>query len=159
MIAFSSIFSKFKTSIKDDILKILEREFIEETNKHKLPNQIEDKFLIIRHLIPEQFIIYPLFSLHKKSGLVFRYPGHKKKLLQYAKSKHTKLKKNKHKKNGIDPQIKSFLISLTQNTENSQDLLIFDGDSLKNSDSLFERLDAFSSIRKTDFNFPLEYIY
>ncbi|MEC7181757.1 MAG: hypothetical protein VXW15_03525, partial [Bdellovibrionota bacterium] len=79
---------------------------------------------------------------------------------QYAKSKYAKFKKNKHKKNGIDPQIKTFLMNLIQqNIENSENILLFDGVSLAESTELSEKLDSFSSVKQNDFNFPLEYIY
>tara|TARA_Y100001958_G_C21218285_1_gene543644 strand:- start:475 stop:1815 length:1341 start_codon:yes stop_codon:yes gene_type:complete len=160
IVSFSSIFSKFKNELKTEILNLLENEFLNESSKKRPQNELKGEFLVIRHLVPEQFIVYPLFSLHKKSGLIFRYPGHKKKLLQYAKSKYAKFKKNKHKKNGIDPQIKTFLMNLIQqNIENSENILLFDGASLAESTELLEKLDSFSSVKQNDFNFPLEYIY
>ncbi len=160
IVSFSSVFSKFKNELKMEILDLLEKEFLQESAKEYPKDELKGKFLVIRHLIPEQFIVYPLFSLHKKSGLIFRYPGHKKKLLQYVKSKHSKFKKNKHKKNGIDPQIKNFLMNLIQqNIGNPEKILLFDGANLADSDDLLERLDSFSSVKMTSFNFPLEYIY
>jgi len=160
IVSFSSIFSKFNNELKVEILKLLEKEFLNENPKQNSQGDLKNKFLVIRHLIPEQFIVYPLFSLHKKSGLIFRYPGHKKKLLQYAKSKHAKFKKNKHKKNGIDPQIQIFLMEFIQQSNlSSESILLFDGFNLADSESLLEKLDSFSSNIKTTFNFPLEYIY
>lgn len=160
LISFSSVFSKFKNELKAEILKLLEKEFLKQDSKKYPQDDLRSSFLVIRHLIPEQFIVYPLFSLHKKSGLIFRYPGHKKKLLQYVKSKYTKFKKNKHKKNGIDPQIKNFLMNLIhQKIESPDQVLLFDGVNLTDNEGLLEKLDSFSSVKQTGFNFPLEYIY
>ena len=98
IVSFSSIFTKFKNELKAEILGLLEKEFLKKPQKEYQQNELKGNFLVIRHLIPEQFIVYPLFSLHKKSGLIFRYPGHKKKLLQYVKSNTLNLKRISIKK-------------------------------------------------------------
>ena len=48
---------------------------------------------------------------------------------------------------------------IQQNIGNPEKILLFDGANLADSDDLLERLDSFSSVKMTSFNFPLEYIY
>ena len=50
-------------------------------------------------------------------------------------------------------------MSIQQNIENSENILLFDGVSLAESTELLKKLDSFSSVKQNDFNFPLEYIY
>lgn len=59
-----------KTEMEDNF--VLEKSFL-----------YQGDFLLVPHLIPEQMIVYPLANLWPKKELVFRFPGHKKKMLQY----------------------------------------------------------------------------
>ncbi len=164
LIAFSNAFCKFNKVLKCEIINFLETVHLSNKKDDKeKPNQKSyySQFVIAKHLIPEQFIVYPLFSIQKKTGLIFRYPGHKKKLIQYVKSKISKLKKNKFKKDGFDPDLKSFLFDfLTYPKNQSKDYIIFEGNLFqKQNQEFLAQLDIFSSEMPSTYNFPLEYIY
>lgn len=77
-------FTKLSKEIQDKILAHLGQFHFGQQppkiNEEALKNH---DFLIARHLIPEQFTIYPLMNLQGQNQLVFRFPGHKKKFLQY----------------------------------------------------------------------------
>ena len=44
-------------------------------------------FLLTHHFIPEQLVLFPLFSLQHNNSLVFRFPAHNKRLFQYSEKK------------------------------------------------------------------------
>lgn len=163
LIIFSNIFSKFNKKLKLEIVEFLKISHLSKDSNNQKPDSKNflGQFVIARHLIPEQFIVYPLHSLHKKTGLIFRYPGHKKKLIQYVKSKHSKYKKNKYKKGGIDPYLKDFLFNFLSYSENQvKDFIVLEGCSFqKQNPEFLNRLDHFSLDGDLPFNFPLEYIY
>ena len=69
-------------------------EFNQEEFSAGIDNQT---FLIARHLVPGQLVIYPLFNLHSKNDLIFRFPGHKKRLLHYATGHIKRLEQSKKK--------------------------------------------------------------
>ncbi|MDC0253603.1 3'-5' exonuclease [Bacteriovoracales bacterium] len=163
LIIFANIFGKFNKELKLEIVEFLKISHITENGNNQEADKINfsGQFVIARHLIPEQFIVYPLHSLHKKTGLIFRYPGHKKKLIQYVKSKHSKYKKNKYKKSSIDPYLKDFLFNFLSYSENQvKDFIVLEGCSFqKQNPEFLNRLDHFSLDTVPPFNFPLEYIY
>ncbi|MBF0313010.1 MAG: 3'-5' exonuclease [Oligoflexia bacterium] len=54
------------------------------SDQERVDDFIRKGFLIVPHLIKEHYSIYALHSIfHGKSELIFRYPIHKKKLLQF----------------------------------------------------------------------------
>jgi DNA polymerase-3 subunit alpha (Gram-positive type) len=66
-------------------------------------------FIIMNHLIPEQFIIFPLESLHQKLELVFRYPTHQNKLIQFLNTKSSRIMQKKLKNDILPIPAKNFI--------------------------------------------------
>lgn len=130
----------------EDIAPVLDRDF--------------GDFVIANHLVPEQMIIYPLSSLHQKSQLIFRYPSHKKKLLQYINSKSARMSSNKLKRVHYHPLLKEFIDNyLKTMKENSKDLFIFKKKHpLQKPDDFIKSLDDFLTKNPHSYNYPYEYI-
>ena len=63
----------------------------------------------MNHLVPEQYLIYPTKALHQKMELVFRYPSHQNKLVQYINSKSSKLNQGKMKEDHIPKNLKNLM--------------------------------------------------
>ncbi|MBK23402.1 MAG: hypothetical protein CME70_05290 [Halobacteriovorax sp.] len=171
LVHFSNLFNKLESNIRTEVLKFLWEEHLPSL---KMPLKATDEdgptepilerkfgdFVITNHLVPEQMIIFPISSLHQKSCLIFRYPSHKKKLLQYINSKSSRMSNNKLKKIHIHPGLKTFIDTYLKNSkENKSDLFIFNKSiPQKNTDEFIKSLEDFLSNNPNTYNYPKEYI-
>ena len=110
----------------------------------------------MNHLIPEQFAIYPLRSLHHKMELVFRYPTHQNKLVQYVNSKSARIAQAKLKKDHLAVLIHNFLVVYLQN--NSDYLLINKSSQKITTIDLKAPLENFIEVNPNNYNFPQQYL-
>lgn len=175
LIHFNNLFSKLDASTRTEIIAHLWEQYLPELkNKKKLVNngtsdqeslsnqnlnELGD-FIIAHNLVPEQLFIYPLQSMHPKSELVFRYPGHKKKLLQYINSKSSRINSNKLKKTHFNPMLKDFIESyLIDANEKKSEVFIFKKKlPTKNPDEFFTVLEQFLLKNPNPYNYPKYYI-
>jgi len=172
-IHFNSYFGKIDADIKNEIMQ-----FLWKTHFNTAPqNQIlaEDKtdvplpspaeygdFVVLHHLIPEQFAIIPLLAMHPKSELIFRYPGHKKKLIQYINSKSLKLAANKVKKTFYPPAIIPFLnryLEKAYKDPDYSDIFLFKKSFPQKSEAEFYScLESFLKKKPQISNYPKQYL-
>ena len=105
-------------------------------------------------------IVYPLHALGHKQELVFRYPGHKKKLLQYINSRSSKGFSSKFKGTPIHPSLRSFIDQYLVNCKKSgKDLFIFTKSvAIKRPEEFLRTLDMFTRDNPNTFKFPREYL-
>lgn len=171
LVHFSNLFNKLEPSVRTEVLKFLWEEHLPSL---KMPVKIAEEehstepvldrkfgdFVITNHLVPEQMIIFPISSLHQKSCLIFRYPSHKKKLLQYINSKSSRMSNNKLKKIHIHPGLKLFVDTYLKNSkENKSDLFIVNKNSpQKTPDEFLKSLEEFLANNPNTYNYPKEYI-
>ena len=117
-------------------------------------------FVIINHLVPEQYLVYPILSLHQKSCLIFRYPAHQKKLVQFLRSRSAKIQAGKIKKSPFAPQLRKFLTHYIINLKERKDqaLLFTKKQVQKNESEFLEMTKIFceQSVRK--YNYPKEFV-
>lgn len=111
LIELSSYFSKIKEQYQKEILEFLCREHQIDLEKVNAKDEIAfpADFIIMNHLVPEQYLIYPTKALHQKMELVFRYPSHQNKLVQYINSKSSKLNQGKMKEDHIPKNLKNLM--------------------------------------------------
>lgn len=111
LIELSSYFSKIKENYQKEIIKFICDQKNISFDKVYSKDEIElpGDFIIFNHLIPEQYVIIPLLSLHQKMELVFRYPSHQNKLVQYINSKSSRMAQGKLKQDHLPPIIKNLL--------------------------------------------------
>ncbi len=173
LLQFAVHYSKLDIGIRNEVLRFLWKTHMPE---HKMPAKpSEDSpfdpslevmnpdfghFIISNHLVPEQMIIYPLHALGHKQELVFRYPGHKKKLLQYINSRSTKGYQSKFKGTPIHPTLRSFIDQYLVNCKKSgKDLFIFTKSlPLKRPEEFLRNLEAFTGDNPNNFKFPKDYL-
>jgi len=117
-------------------------------------------YVIMNHLVPEQFIVFPLASMHKKSELIFRYPGHKKKLIQYFNAKTARLNSGRLKKIFFNPQLKEFISEYvkTKAADESEILLISRDLLATGPEAFLKKFEKFSAKNPNANNYPKEYI-
>ncbi|MBT7609315.1 MAG: 3'-5' exonuclease [Bacteriovoracaceae bacterium] len=174
LIYFNNLFAKLDLPTRQEIINHLwdqhlpnhQNKEIEPSNEDtgglstsQLISELGD-FIITHHLVPEQLFIYPIQSLHPKSELVFRFPGHKKKLMQYISSKSSRINANKLKKTHFSPMLRAFLESyLLEAKENKSDVFFFKKKlPLKSPDDFFDELDKFLLQNPNPYNYPKHYI-
>ena len=168
LINFNNLFNKIDTNDKGEIIRFLWSEHLPEEKaplkddiraSQILANDFGD-FVITNHIVPEQYIIYPMYAMTQKSELVFRFPGHKKKLIQYINSKSSKISNNKMKKPHFLPSYKAFFDSYLQSKKDDGKVLFIFRKSLplKNSEKFFNEFEDFFRNNPNNYKFPKEYI-
>jgi DNA polymerase-3 subunit epsilon len=164
-IQFNNLYNKLEIKTKKEVLKKLKDFHASKLHDKAISEDTKNArkvgdFVLTKHLVPEQYVIFPMKSLHPKSGLIFRYPGHKKKLLQYVQSRSSKNASSKIKKIHFSPQIKEFInLYLRHEFEHNEEVMIFKKDlALNNADHFYAALDKFSSKNDYHYNYPKDYI-
>lgn len=158
MIEMSSYFSKVSEELQLETIKKLcefnqvSFEDIDLVSSEEMPAD----FLILNHLIPEQYVIFPMRALHQKLELVFRYPTHQNKLIQYINSKSARMGLGKMKKDHLHPAINNFIVRYVKSHD---DCLIFNRAPQKvSNDDIQERLEKFINSTPNSYEFPQKYL-
>ncbi|MBC7539191.1 MAG: 3'-5' exonuclease [Bacteriovorax sp.] len=158
LIEMSSYFSKLSEALqKETIEKLCEFHKIPfDAVNLTAPIEFSHDFVIMNHLIPEQFVIYPLRSLHHKMELVFRYPTHQNKLVQYINSKSARIAQAKLKKDHLATVIHNLLAVYLQH---SKDYLLINRSTQKIAPTdLKSPLEDFIAINPNNYDFPQRYL-
>lgn len=171
-IHFSSLFPKLETNMRQDILNFLWKTHLPNLKPGVHPSLLREErplekvlgdFFVANHLVPEQYIIYPTAAMSHRQELVFRYPGHKKKLIQYINSKASKLAGGKIKKQSVHPQLKDFFEAYLVEIANTKKALYFFGKKQVGKDTqtqevFFKEFDEFLRNNPNRYNFPRNYL-
>lgn len=117
-------------------------------------------FIIFNHLVPDQYVVYPHMALNQKSRLIFRYPGHKKKLLQFLKSRIHKMNEGKFKRGVFCQELKSFLDHYLLQSRFRHGGIFQFKKSLPHSgqEQFVKELESFLAKNPNSYNYPKEYI-
>jgi DNA polymerase-3 subunit alpha (Gram-positive type) len=170
LIHFNNLFSKMEPAARGETIRLMWELHLPGTKlppkgqEHLIPDVNVDRdfgdFVIAHHLVPEQMIIFPIQSLHMKNQLIFRYPSHKKKLLQYINSKSQRLSNNKLKSPHFHPLLRSYIDHyLEREKESDSGLFIFKKKKpLNRPDDFLSELDSFLSQHPNSYQYPSEYI-
>jgi DNA polymerase III subunit epsilon len=169
LIHYTTLFNKLESSEKFEItdflwkthlstLKRPEHQPNDETLKSDQAPPLGD-FLIAHHLVPEQLVIYPTLTLEPKSAMVFRYPGHQKKLLQFINSKSHRLENQKLKPAHIHQLLKDFIDQYLQHEKEQGNLFFFNKKLPKSQPNQFlNELDHFLSRCPNPYSYPRDYV-
>lgn len=140
---------KQKRVIHQNLLTV-EQESISSKKNH-------DDFVVFPHLVPEQLVVIPLFSISTKTMLVFRYPGHKKKLLQFISAKISRI--GKKQKNYIPNQIMDFLLTYFYEHKDSNQLFFCSKSMpMKRPEEFYKNVDEFLSKNHNSYQYPQKYV-
>lgn len=169
LVKYNNLYTKIDPSLRGEIFQFLWKTHLPDRkmppreadlmNEKVLTREFGD-FLIVNHLVPEQMIIYPVQAMHVKMQLVFRYPGHKKKLLQFINSKAQRLSNNKLKAAHYHPLLKNFIDNyLLDVKEKEGDIFIFKKSlPMQKPDDFVNILDEFLAKHPNPNKYPKEYI-
>lgn len=166
LIKLDLVLSKIDRKYQDEILeniknynfKDVDIKSNEMKSKFDLLNQSD--FIILNHLVPGQYTIYPIAMMGKKSGLIFRYPGHKKKLIQYLNSKSSRLQNGKYKKQVVSATLKEIFDTYIAKclTEDKEVMLLSRHSNFKENEKFFKNLEKFLTKNKNTYDYPKHYI-
>lgn len=169
-IHFNGLYNKMEQSVRHEIMHHLwkrhlpkasfpSKETKDEIALSKRFLELGD-FIIDHHLVPEQLIILPLASLSLKNQLIFRYPGHKKKLIQYINSKSQRMINNKLKHNHFSYFPKAFICSyLEQEKKKGHDIIFFKKkEPLSDTQNFYAKVEDFLTKNTNRYEYPSEYI-
>jgi DNA polymerase-3 subunit epsilon len=158
LLEMSSYFSKISDQLEvETIKKLCEFNGMDEknVNLHTMEEMPAD-FIVINHLIPEQYVIYPLRSLHQKLELVFRYPTHQNKLVQYINSKSARMGQGKMKKDHLNLMINNFMV---QYLKTSRDFLMINRENVKITNAEIKGpIEKFMAENPNNYDFPHLYL-
>ena len=155
LISASFLFSQIDDKTKSLVTNFLWKIHFPHIKENKRSNSIPYDFVIANHLVPEQFIIYPLSSLYSRKELVFRYPGHNKRLLNYIGSKgHQKVIES------TSNQLKEFIQYYLKNSSihNKKFLFFKQKKALQRPYNFLKNLNKFISINPNPYNYPKNYL-
>lgn len=107
---FNNHYMKYEEHPRQLVLNYL----IERYAKNEVPeaNKLENlDFVIAPHLVKEQIIVYSFLNLNTNSKAIFKFPGHKKKMLQYLKSAVHRFESNQkgRKKNQLHKDVRDLI--------------------------------------------------
>lgn len=147
---------------KEHLHEDIKRSVIEtplDFQKSLLPLDFHD-FIISNNLVQNQYSIYPSRFIDKRFKLVFRFPIHQKKLLQYMRTKNNKLKNQKTSSfmqpDALDLFIQKYLKTCQINK--SEISFINYNDVIKNEKNFLGNLKDFLSKYPKTYNYPKEHI-
>lgn len=181
LVQFNGLFNKLDSSLKYEIIKFMWKGHL---NDFQRPDQLggvsvtdaDDQadaelfsdvifrylqdFIVVNHIVPEQYTIYPISSLHQNSKLTFRFPGHQKKLFQYIDSRSVKIANNKLIKINYSPLLKDFIYSYlySMKSDGPSVFMFNNGSSASDRSGLVKKLNEFSKNNPEPYNYPKEYI-
>lgn len=167
LVHFNNLFQKIDPQTRGEIFKFMWKQNLQ---GEKLPQKEDDidqntflekefgDFVITNHIVPEQLIIYPIAALHVKNQLIFRYPSHKKKLLQYINSKSQRIANNKLKRSHFHPLLKAFVEKYIAREQNETLFTFKKSIPQKHSEDFFRRLDDYLAKNPNPNKYPKEYI-
>lgn len=171
-IHFAGLFPKLETNMRQDILNFLWKTHLPNLKPGVHPSLLREErpiekvlgdFFVANHLVPEQYIIYPTAAMSHRQELVFRYPGHKKKLIQYIVSKASKIAGGKIKRQSVHPQLKDFFDAyLYEIAQSKKNLYFFNkkqlGTNAQAQDLFFKDFDEFLRNNPNRYNYPRNYL-
>ncbi len=168
LIRFNHSFNKMTEDDQQKSLKLLRQNLIGDGTKEELHQLYKEQiqkvkqadFVLMNHLVPEQYTIYPLGSLGIRQGLIFRYPGHDKKLIQYINSKINRKKSGKLKEIHVSSDLNDLVnLYMAKCLKEEKELMIFkDSFALKNKEFFFIELDKFLKANPNKYNYPNSFI-
>lgn len=161
-IYFNSQYPKLSQETREQMIGFIENTYLEGFAGDGKQNPRPD-FLITRHIIPSQLVIYPLLNLQAKNHLIFRYPGHRKKMFQYVFNHIRKFETfNKHRpRTCIHKELQALFVKMTQKfveTE-SENHMVFSSRDIKNNEKKFALgLEKFLAKNENPYNYPCDHI-
>lgn len=125
--------------------------------KSTIPSQSD--LLAIPHLISGQYVLYNLKNLKKNQQLVFKYPGHEKKLHHFIRTKVLNTKKTKGQPLGIHPELLPIAHEIISKDLSQKGYFSFNSLwALENKKDFMDELKISLKADHNLYNFPQQYL-
>jgi DNA polymerase-3 subunit epsilon len=121
----------------------------------------ESDFLVTPHLIQGQLYFYSLNTLAPFGQLLFKYPGHKKKLWQFVQTQLSKVNQKKPRKHFLFPEFKPIINSYlkTKKESNDQLFLFLNANEIHDNQKLFfKKLEELMAQNFDPYKFPEKHL-
>ncbi|MBI2521972.1 MAG: 3'-5' exonuclease [Bdellovibrio sp.] len=170
---FTGIYPRIDTHHRGEIIQFLTELHCKKSGLSKKGKNLSEEeliawneqnvgdFLITTHLVPDQMIVVPVLAFAPKNLLIFRYPGHQKKLLQYMNSRSDKLLSMKNKTLLMQGPLREFYFDYLEQclaTNQSGVILFKKNIPQKDPDKFFENLNEFLAKNPNAHHYPKQYI-
>lgn len=155
---FNNHYMKYEEGPKELVLNYLNGKYA--NNEVPENNKLENlDFVIAPHLVKEQIIVYSFLNLNTNSKAIFKFPGHKKKMLQYLKSAVHRFESNQkgRKKNQLHKDIKELIenyLSGERSNGQSNYLFLNRKDAKDSVDHLPIHIEKFLTENVDTYHFP-----
>jgi DNA polymerase III subunit epsilon len=121
----------------------------------------QDDFLVAPHLIQGQMIVYSLMALSPFSQLIFKFPAHRKKVVQFLQGQVTRFDMNKGKRrhqllNEVRPLIESHLARIKASGD-ERFLFLESKEFKKEQKTFFAKIEGLIKKQVDPFEFPSKY--
>ena len=159
-IHFSFLFDSLEKEIKDTVMQFLWKKHLKVREKREVSSKRIPNFVLTNHLVPGQMIIYPTKFLFSKRELIFRYPGHRKRLIKYISSTRFHGKGNDSSEGNIHGRPGKFVHYYLRSMRSNHGQFFFaDRRSvLRRTASFFRVLDRFLADNPNPYDYPKSYI-
>jgi DNA polymerase III subunit epsilon len=160
LIHYSALFNKLDSQLKFDVIDHLWSVHLG-GERHETTEPLTEfgDFIICHHLVPEQLILYPAIGLEPKSGLVFRYPGHQKKMLQFINSKTSRIENSRFKHAHHHALLKDFIYEFFKRENQNRTLFFFTmKEPQKHADEFIGQLEEFLADNPNPYHYPSDYV-
>ena len=157
LIHFFSFFDKLKPNTREEVMGFLWKQHLPQCDPSSFNTKhIQDlgDFVTTHHFVPEQMLIFPTGAIRPRHQLIYRYPGHEKKLLQYIRSKsaHISLRKTPERSHPLKAFIECYLL---KHGPKNDDFFIFKKSApARGSQKFFKNLEDFVARRPNPHSYP-----
>ncbi len=162
LIHFFSFFDKLRPKMREEVMNFLWQQHlprpVSATSYQTQVRELGD-FVTTHHFVPEQMLIFPTRALKLKHQLIYRYPGHEKKLLQYIRSKSTYLSRHKPRENRHP--LKIFIESyLFEHNSKDDGLFTFKKQlPAQHPQKFFKQIEGLAIHRPNSYSYPREHFW
>ena len=166
-------FTKFPKDQQEFLIEFLKDNYIESQSEliepdvsqkgHRSLSKDLPQFMVINHLIPEQMVIYPLINIGAKTEMIFRFPGHQKKIFQYIKTQHKRFKSTykENKRASLPKDLMAFINTYLLQTLKSDQSSFFFFDlnkEISNHEIFAEKINDFLAQNPNTYDYPNHHI-
>jgi DNA polymerase-3 subunit epsilon len=174
LINFTSTFTKLSPETRKQVLSLLQEVYLKnknpldelgvkeltDKNLEKIVSEKIGDFILMHHLVPDQLLVLPITYLHPKAELIFRYPGHQKKFLQYVNARVTRWMQPGGPRPSYPIGYKIFLYNFILSKSSEYEEFFNFKKSLvkKDNDQFFKELDHFINNNPNLNSYPSDYL-
>ncbi|MBL7665062.1 MAG: 3'-5' exonuclease [Bacteriovoracaceae bacterium] len=160
LLQFNNHFNKFNPEYKFEILQYLQEKYKapEITNKNII-NDID--FIVAPHLISNQLTVYSFFNLTTNNQLIFKFPGHKKKFINFLGSQVIRFEKNAKgkKKANICKELNDLFVNFLHIAQKDDKYLFVERKHVREMPNVINaKIDDILMANINPYNFPMNHL-